>query len=125
MVYQSYFKRGNELYQSSFSHGDGTFSSSWRIGARTWNLKPTNRLTFNVVTEIWDQPQIDFYTNDVLVRNSGTGGLFNITTNYDFLTNKGAFSFLGATLQAGYKTAGYSLGEQLRSGPVFKRRTVI
>lgn len=120
LVYQSYFKRGNELYQSSFSHGDGTFYSSWRIGARAWNLKPTNRLSFNLVTEIWDQPQIDFYTNDVLVRNSGMGGLVNITANYDFFTNKGAFSFLGATLQAGYKTAGYSLGEQLRSGPILR-----
>ena len=120
LVYQSYFKKGKQLYQTSFSHGDGTFYSSWRIGARAWNLKPIERLSFNVVTEFWDQPQIDFYYDDDLIRNSGLGGLFNITANYDFLTDYGSYSLLGATLQAGYKTAGYSLGEQLSSGPILR-----
>tara|TARA_B100000900_G_scaffold281861_1_gene241120 strand:- start:131 stop:1360 length:1230 start_codon:yes stop_codon:yes gene_type:complete len=120
LVYQSYFKKGHELYQTSFSHGDGTFYSSWRIGVRAWNLNPTGQLSFNLSAELWDQPQIDFYTYDGLVRNSGIGGLFNATANYDFFTNKGAFSFLGATLQAGYKTAGYSLGEQLRGGLILR-----
>ena len=120
LVYQSYFKKGKQLYQTSFSHGDGTFYSSWRVGARAWNLKPIERLSFNVVTELWDQPQIDFYSDDDLVRNSGLGGLFNITANYDFLRDYGAYSLLGATLQAGYKTAGYSLGEQLSAGPILR-----
>ena len=120
LVYQSYFKKGKQLYQTSFSHGDGTFYSSWRIGARAWNLKPTERLSLNVVTEFWDQPQIDFYSDDDLIRNSGLGGLFNITANYDFLTDYGSYSLLGATLQAGYKTAGYSLGEQLSGGPILR-----
>ena len=78
------------------------------------------QLSFNLCAELWDQPQVDFYTNDILIRNSGIGGLFNATVNYDFMTNKGAFSFLGATLQAGYKTAGYSLGEQLSAGPILR-----
>ena len=120
LVYQSYFKKGKQLYQTSFSHGDGTFYSSWRVGARAWNLKPIERLSFNVVTELWDQPQIDFYSEDVLVRNSGLGGLLNITANYDFLRDYGSYSLLGATLQAGYKTAGYSLGEQLSAGPILR-----
>ena len=120
LVYQSYFKKGKQLYQTSFSHGDGTFYSSWRIGARSWNLKPIERLSFNVVTELWDQPQIDFYSDDDLVRNSGLGGLLNITANYDFLRAYGSYSLLGATLQAGYKTAGYSLGEQLSAGPILR-----
>jgi len=120
LVYQSYFKKGKQLYQTSFSHGDGTFYSSWRVGARAWNLKPIERLSFNVVTELWDQPQIDFYSDDDLVRNSGLGGLFNITANYDFLRDYGSYSLLGATLQAGYKTAGYSLGEQLSAGPILR-----
>ena len=120
LVYQSYFKKGKQLYQTSFSHGDGTFYSSWRIGARSWNLKPIERLSFNVVTELWDQPQIDFYSDDDLVRNSGLGGLLNITANYDFLRDYGSYSLLGATLQAGYKTAGYSLGEQLSAGPILR-----
>ena len=120
LVYQSYFKKGKQLYQTSFSHGDGTFYSSWRIGARSWNLKPIEWLSFNVVTELWDQPQIDFYSDDDLVRNSGLGGLLNITANYDFLRDYGSYSLLGATLQAGYKTAGYSLGEQLSAGPILR-----
>ena len=120
LVYQSYFKKGKQLYQTSFSHGDGTFYYSWRVGARAWNLKPIERLSFNVVTEFWEQPQIDFYTDDVLVRNSGLGGLFNITANYDFLTDYGSYSLLGATIQAGFKTAGYSLGEQLSGGPILR-----
>ena len=120
LVYQSYFKKGKQLYQTSFSHGDGTFYSSWRVGARSWNLKPIERLSFNVVSELWDQPQIDFYSDDVLVRNSGLGGLLNITANYDFLRDYGSYSLLGATLQAGYKTAGYSLGEQLSAGPILR-----
>ena len=120
LVYQSFFKLEEQLFMVSFSHGDGTFYSSWRIGARAWNLKPIERLSFNVVTEFWDQPQIDFYTDDVLVRNSGLGGLFNITANYDFLTDYGSYSLLGATIQAGFKTAGYSLGEQLSGGPILR-----
>lgn len=120
LVYQSYFKKGKQLYQTSFSHGDGTFYSSWRVGARAWNLKPIERLSFNVVSELWDQPQIDFYYDDDLVRNSGLGGLLNITANYDFLRDYGSYSLLGATLQAGYKTAGYSLGEQLSAGPILR-----
>ena len=120
LVYQSFFKLEEQLFMVSFSHGDGTFYSSWRIGARAWNLKPTSQWSLNLCAELWDQPQIDFYTNDILVRNSGIGGLFNATANYDFLTNKGVFSFLGATLQAGYKTGGYSLGEQLNGGPILR-----
>ena len=77
-------------------------------------------MSLNVVTEFWDQPQIDFYSDQALVRNGGFGGLFNVTANYDFLSDYGSYSLLGATIQAGYKTAGYSLGEQLSSGPILR-----
>ena len=120
LVYQSFFKLEEQLVKVSFSHGDGTFYSSWRVSANAWNVKASNKLSFDVLSELWNQPQIDFYENGFLKREKGLGGLFVLTGNYDFITDVRPYSILGLTAQAGYKTAGYSLGQQLNSGILFR-----
>ena len=120
LVYQSFFKLEEQLFKVSFSHGDGTFYSSWRVSANAWNVKASNKLSFDVLSELWNQPQIDFYENGFLKGEKGLGGLLVLTGNYDFITDVRPYSILGLTAQAGYKTAGYSLGQQLNSGILFR-----
>ena len=67
-----------------------------------------------------ESTEIDFYENGFLKGEKGLGGLFVLTGNYDFITDVRPYSILGLTAQAGYKTAGYSLGQQLNSLILFR-----
>lgn len=123
LVYQNYFKLDSKLIQLNFSHSDGSFNSSWRIDTKMWNIQLGKKLSFNVSGELWNQPLIDFFVKDVLQQSQYLGSKFILTTNYDIITSN---HLLGLTMQLGYKTRGYSLGEQLdrglilRSGLTFK-----
>ena len=117
LVYQNYFKLDSKLIQLNFSHSDGSFNSSWRIDTKMWNIQLGNKLSFNISGELWNQPLIDFYVDDVLHQSQYLGSKFILTTNYDIITSN---HLLGLTLQMGYKTRGYSLGEQLDRGLVLR-----
>ena len=54
---------------------------------------------------------------DELTRSNGLGALVFVTSYYDIISNG---KLLGLTLQAGYKSTGYALGEQLNSGPILR-----
>jgi hypothetical protein len=82
-----------------------------------WNIQLGNKLSFNISGELWNQPLIDFYVDDVLQQSQYLGSKFILTTNYDIITSN---HLLGLTLQMGYKTRGYSLGEQLDRGLVLR-----
>ena len=116
-VYQNYFKLDSKLIQLNFSHSDGSFNSSWRIDTKMWNIQLGNKLSLNISGELWNQPLIDFYVDDVLQQSQYLGSKFILTTNYDIITSN---HLLGLTLQMGYKTRGYSLGEQLDRGLVLR-----
>jgi len=113
LVLQNYVKLDEKLFQLNFSHSDGTFEPSWRILANVWNVKAGNKLSFNLSGQLWQQPAIDFYKDDILTRSQGLGGQIATAINYDFRSNNHT---LGTTIQVGYKTGGYSLGEQLNQG---------
>ena len=123
LVYQNYFKFDSTLVQFSFSHSDSKLPDSWRIAANIWNVKPTDKLSFNFSGQIWHQPEIKFYQNDKLKNIDGLGGKVISTINYEIFKNKHHY---GLTFHIGYKSSGYSLGEWLseglilRSGLIFK-----
>ena len=60
--------------QFSFSHSDSKLPDSWRIAANIWNVKPTDKLSFNFSGQIWHQPEIKFHQNDKLEKIEGLGG---------------------------------------------------
>ena len=113
LVYQNYFKLDSKLIQFSFSHSDAALPDSWRVLANIWNIKLSNQISLNLSGQIWDQPNIEFYQNDKLITSEGFGGQFISTVNYDISKNKNLYGF---TLQAGYKSTGYTIGEQLNKG---------
>ncbi|MDG1427977.1 MAG: hypothetical protein P8P87_03755, partial [Crocinitomicaceae bacterium] len=101
--------------QFNFSHADGSFEPSWRIYTKIWNIKTFENLSFSLSGQIWKQPLIDFFKGDRLQQSQGLGSEIIVTTNYDVITNE---HMLGFTMQVGYKSSGYSLGEQLDKGLV-------
>ena len=115
LVYQNYFKLDSKLIQLNFSHADGSFDPSWRIYTKIWNIKTFENLSFSLAGQIWNQPLIDFFKGDRLQQSQGLGSEIIVTTNYDLSTNE---HLLGFTMQVGYKSSGYSLGEQLDKGLV-------
>ena len=117
LVYQNYFKFDSTLMQFSFSHSDSKLPDSWRIAANIWNVKPTDKLSFNFSGQIWHQPEIKFYQNDKLKNIDGLGGKVISTINYEILKNKHHY---GLTFHLGYKTNGYSLGERLSEGLIVR-----
>ena len=117
LVYQNYFKIDSKLLLLSFSHSDPALPNSKRFATTIWNIKPTNYLAFNLSGQLWDQPSIEFYQNDKLISSKGFGGQFISTVNYDIIKEKNIFGF---TLQAGYKSTGYAIGEQLNKGWIIR-----
>ena len=117
LVYQNYFKFGSTLAQLSFSHSDPELPESWRLAANVWNIKLMENLSFNFSGQIWHQPEIEFYKNDKLINVDGLGGEFISTFNYDMIKNKHLY---GLTFQIGYKSSGYSIGEQLHEGVIIR-----
>lgn len=117
LVLQNYVKLDEKLFQLNFSKSDGTFESSWRILANAWNIKVGQRLSFNLSGQVWDQPEIEFFKDDIFTRTQGLGGQIITGINYDFISDN---HILGVTMQLGYKTGGYSLGEQLNEGFIFR-----
>ena len=108
LVYQNFVKINDKLIQLSYSHADGSLGSSWRFDAEAWNLKVSEKWSFNFSGQVWNQPIIDFYMGDELTRSNGLGALVFVTSYYDIISNG---KLLGLTLQAGYKSTGYALGE--------------
>lgn len=117
LLYQNYFKLNSKLMLFSFSHSDPNLPKSWRVVANIWNLKSSDHLSFNLSGQIWDQPNIEFYQNDKLIAYEGFGGHFISTVNYDISKDKNLYGF---TLQVGYKSTGYAIGEQLNKGLIIR-----
>ena len=67
--------------------------------------------------QLWNQPEIDYFVNDNPVTSSGFGTQFITAVNYDFISGK---HISGITFHVGYKTEGYSQGEQLDKGLIIR-----
>tara|TARA_Y100000589_G_C27179117_1_gene639995 strand:- start:535 stop:1782 length:1248 start_codon:yes stop_codon:yes gene_type:complete len=117
LVYQNYFKLDSKLLLLSFSHSDPALPNSIRFATTIWNIKPTNYLSFNLSGQVWDQPYIQFYESDELINSEGFGGLFLVTGNFDISKDENLYGF---TIQLGYKSAGFALGEKLNKGIIFR-----
>lgn len=124
LVYQNYFKLNSKLMLFSFSHSDPNLSKSWRVSANIWNLKSSNNVSFNFSGQMWNQPTIEFSHHDGLINSrpefvtsEGFGGQFISTINYDVNKSKNLYGF---TLQLGYKSTGYAIGEQLNKGVLIR-----
>ena len=117
LVYQNYFKLNSKLMLFSFSHSDPNLPNSWRITSKIWNLKLSNQISLNFSGQMWEQPNIEFYQNDKLIASEGFGGQFISTVNYDIIKGKNLYGF---TLQTGYKSTGYAIGEQLNKGLIIR-----
>jgi len=117
LLYQNYFKLNSKLMLFSYSLSDPNLPKSWRVVANIWNLKSSDHLSFNLSGQIWDQPNIEFYQNDKLIAYEGFGGQFISTVNYDISKDKNLYGF---TLQVGYKSTGYAIGEQLNKGLIIR-----
>lgn len=117
LVIQNYFKLDKKLFQLSYSFSDGTFEPSRRVLANIWNIKAGKDFSFNLSGQIWEQPSIDYYIGDNLSRSKGLGGQVVTVTNYDFISDN---QTLGLTMHIGYKTKGFSLGEQIDQGVIIR-----
>jgi hypothetical protein len=83
LALQNYFKNNQKLYALSIGCSDGTFEKSWRITAEAWNIYLKNKISFNISSQIWNQPKIEFYTNNTHKSSENFGALFVVTSNYE------------------------------------------
>ncbi|OJJ22040.1 hypothetical protein BKI52_08355 [marine bacterium AO1-C] len=114
---QNYLKHKRQLYALNISHTDGTFENAWRLSAQAWNLTLTNRISFNLAGEIWQQPEISFYKENNLLTTKGFGGAIVATTYYDLIKQDHQW---GLVLQLGYKSKGFMKGEILDNGVIIR-----
>ena len=117
LTLQNYFKHNDRLYSFSLGNSDGTFENFWRLGAEVWNVKLNNKISFNFLTQIWNQPNMEFYIKNQLESSEGFGGSFISTLNYDFYSKKNQ---LGLTVQIGYKSKGFTIGERFDDGLIIR-----
>lgn len=117
LVLQNFLKLHEKLFQFNFSHSDGTFEPSWRALVNIWNIRSSHNLLFNFSGQLWKQPSIDYFVDDTLTRSEGLGGQLLLGINYDFITNN---HILGVVLNVGYKTKGFSIGEQIDQGLIIR-----
>ena len=117
LVYQNYFKIDSKLLLLSFSHSNPALPNSKGFATTIWNIKPTNHLSFNLSRQVWDQPYIQFYKSDELLVSEDFGGLLLATGNFDITRKKHLYGF---TIQLGYKSTGFALGEKLDKGIIFR-----
>ena len=117
LVYQNYLKLDSKLRQFSFSHSDSALTNTRLVTANVWNLKFFYYLSFNISGQFWKQSVIEFYQNDILIASEVIGGQFISSVNYDSSKDKNLYGF---TLQAGYKSTGYAIGEQLNKGWIIR-----
>tara|TARA_B100000674_G_C37303070_1_gene672942 strand:- start:80 stop:547 length:468 start_codon:yes stop_codon:yes gene_type:complete len=117
LVYQNYFMVDSMLIQLNYSHSDSELPKSWRIGGNIWNIQSTKRLSFNIMGQVWNQPKIIYFQDNRHRQSNGLGYLFLTTINFNLLKGKHLF---GATINAGYKSSGYVLGEPLINGIILR-----
>lgn len=117
LVLQNYIKSKGKLYQLGVSFSDGAFDASWRIVAEAWNISLTEKLSFNLRGQAWRQPEINYFLVGKPYSSYGFGGQMIVVSNYNIISREYA---LGLTLHVGYKSKGYSLGEQLSNGLIVR-----
>ena len=117
LVYQNYLKLDSKLLLLSYSHSDAALPDSWRFAVNIWNIDISNSCSFNLSAQMWSQPRVELYENDEFIASEGSGGQVVTAVNYDIIKDKHIF---GITLQAGYKSFGYAIGEQLNKGLIIR-----
>lgn len=110
LIFQNHIKYKDKLFAVHLSHSNASFDNSWRIDITSWNWKPSNHLSFAGNIQIWNQPEIFYFVDYDQKSFKGIGGLFLVSVNYHIISNEAK---LGLVMQFGYKTAGFSEGEQL------------
>ena len=117
LVYQNYFKVDDKLIQVVFGHSDRALPYAWRFTANAWNLAMGKDLSIHLSAQVWEQPSIEFFVNEEKNIAEGVGGQLVATVNYDISRKEHLY---GLTLQAGYKSTGYALGERLNEGLILR-----
>ena len=118
LLYQGYFKYKKQLYAIQFGHNDGTFdNSSWRFGIDMSNVLSVKKFAFNASAQVWNQPEIKSFENEVEVSASGFGGFGLLTAYYDWIQRE---NLLGLSATLGYKSYGFVPGEVLSSSFIFR-----
>ncbi len=107
----TYLAYEDTVYAFIIGTTDGTFEPSWRIQTKIWNILITKDTSIDIDAQIWMQPKIEFFVNNILQKSQGFGYAFFITYDYDnFISN-----ILGITFQLGYKSAGFIEGHVLQN----------
>lgn len=117
LMLQNYLRHSDRLYSFSISSSDGAFENFWRLGAEVWNVVLENKFSLNLSSQFWNQPNMEFYVGNQLERSEGFGGLMIGSVNYNFCVRE---NLLGLTLQFGYKSKGFAVGERLDSGLIVR-----
>lgn len=126
----NYFRYKQKLFLADFSLGDNTFANFYGMSLKGKNLIDHKIWGLNFGLDIWNQPEleltypdtrrflIDIWNQPVVSPDGSSnpnkiGGAFKVDFTCSPFNLK---SKLGLFVQTGYKTKGYTAGEQLNQG---------
>jgi len=96
-------------------YGEPTFYSFWGVGINTYNYFTSKYFYLDIKIDIWNQPSLLLYDDEIENTSSGIGGEIILKLSKKIIT-----SSLQLYTEIGYKNDGFIEGEILRNGMLFK-----
>lgn len=115
--FTNYFKYKRALFVGDLTLGDNHFHDFYGINLKGQNFLSTKRLFVNAYFGLWNQPEIELTDKNAKTFRNVTGAMIKADLciqPLQFQDNMRCF------LQVGYKTKGYTIGEQLNEGVIFR-----
>ena len=121
LVYDNFIKYNDKLFNLSLKDTDSYVSKTYAINLKAFNLELSkNKLWMDFETQIWHQPELDYFYNDKSFHKSeGVGGLASVAFHYKLSKLQRKNFELNLFTKFGYKSAGYSEGYTLNGQALF------
>ena len=114
-ILNNYFCYNDKVLNMYVRYGEPTFYSFWGGGINTYNYFTTKYFYLDIKIDIWNQPSLLLYDDEIENTSSGIGGEIILKLSKKIITSN-----LQLYTEIGYKNDGFIEGEILRNGMLFK-----
>ena len=114
-ILNNYFCYNDKVLNMYVRYGEPTFYSFWGGGINTYNYFKTKYYYLDIKIDIWNQPSLLLYDDEIEKTSSGIGGEIILKLSKKIITSN-----LQLYTEIGYKNDGFIEGEILRNGMLFK-----
>ena len=114
-ILNNYFCYNDKVLNMYVRYGEPTFYSFWGGGINTYNYFTTKYFYLDIKIDIWNQPSLLLYDDEIDKTSSGIGGEIILKLSKKIITSN-----LQLYTEIGYKNDGFIEGEILSNGMLFK-----